>query len=80
MIGGITRMTNYEKIKSMTVEEMAEWLDKMLNQEREDWDAPGCYDCINYGTHHFPKDCGDCEYLGGLKQWLNREICSDKEG
>ena len=66
-------MTNFERIKSFTVDEMTEWLDKMLNQDREDWESIGCYNCIYYGTHHYPSDCGDCEFLGGLKQWLKRE-------
>jgi hypothetical protein len=67
-------MTNFEKIKSMTLEELAEWLDVQHNQDRLDWDSIGCYHCINYGTHHYPNDCGDCEWLGGLKQWLQREV------
>jgi hypothetical protein len=66
-------MTNYEYIKSLTVEQMAEWLDKIFNQDRDDWDSIGCYNCINYGTHHCnERECGDCEYYGGLKQWLGR--------
>lgn len=68
------KITNYEKIKSMTIDEMADWLDKILNQDRDDWNEPGCYHCAYYGTHHQPKDCGDCEYKEGLKGWLNREI------
>jgi hypothetical protein len=67
-------MTNYEKIKSMSLEEMAEWIDRQYDQEREDWFSLGCYNCINYGTHHCPKDCGECEWLGGIKQWLQQEI------
>jgi hypothetical protein len=68
-------MTNYEYIKSLTVEQMAEWLDKIFNQDRDDWDSIGCYNCINYGTHHCnERECGDCEYYGGLKQWLKREV------
>lgn len=66
-------MTNLEKIKSMTVKEMAEWLEIILNDEHENWDSIGCWDCITYGTHHYPKDCGNCEFLGGLELWLNRE-------
>ena len=67
-------MTNGDKIRSMTDAELAEWLDKQYNQDREDWESIGCYNCINYGTHHYPKDCGKCEYLGGLLQWLKREV------
>jgi len=66
-------ITNADIIRSMTDEELAEWLDKQHNQEREDWEDVGCYHCVNYGTHHQPTDCGDCEWLGGLLQWLRRE-------
>jgi len=67
------KLTNGDKIRSMTDAELAEWLDKQYNQDREDWESIGCYNCINYGTHHYPKDCGKCEYLGGLLQWLKRD-------
>ena len=70
-------MTNFEKIKSMTIEEMTEWIEKQIDDEREDWESLGCYHCINYGTHHYPKDCGECEWLGGIKQWLSRESGED---
>lgn len=68
-------ITNYERIKSMTVEQMAEWLDQILNQDRKDWDEPGCYHCVIHGTHHENEEgCGGCEFWGGLKQWLEREV------
>jgi D-tyrosyl-tRNA(Tyr) deacylase len=68
-------MTNFEKIKAMSIEEMTEWLDKSTNQDREDWEDIGCYHCCYYGTHHAPVDCQreNCEWLGGIRQWLNRE-------
>lgn len=70
---GKQKMTNFEYIKSLSIGELAEWLDKMFNQEREDWESIGCYYCINYRTHHYnEKEC-NCEYFGGLKQWLERE-------
>lgn len=67
-------MTNYEYIKSMSIDEMAEWIERQYNQEKEDWEPLGCYNCSNYGTHHYPKDCGDCEWLGGIKFWLKNEV------
>ena len=71
-------MTNGEKIRQMTDEELADWLDRMFNEAREDWEPVGCYNCINYGTHHAnPSDesyaCGDCEYKNGLLAWLQQE-------
>lgn len=70
-------MTNYEKIKAMTVEELAEWIDKQNSDDRDDWSPLSCYHCINYGTHHYPKDCRDCVWLGGIQKWLEREWLND---
>lgn len=67
-------MTNADKIRAMKNEELAEWIDKQHNQERQDWESLGCYDCINYGTHHYPNDCGDCEWKGGILSWLKKEV------
>lgn len=57
-------MTNYEKIKNMSVEEMAYYINDR---------AYGCVmhiecpcDCKN---NHLPKDC-----LVKIKQWLNMEV------
>jgi predicted hydrolase (HD superfamily) len=66
-------MTNGDKIRSMTDKELTEWLDKQYNQDREDWTPLGCYHCADYGTHHYPEDCGDCEWLGGIMGWLQQE-------
>lgn len=67
-------MNNFEKIKSMTLDEMAEFLIVQFDQFEEHF---GCYSCINYGTHHHnPQECGDCEYYtcgGNIKQWLQQE-------
>lgn len=65
--------TNYERIKNMTVEEMAEFLKENFDEYEETF---GCYSCIDYKTHHYPDDCGDCEYLkcgGDIKIWLQTE-------
>lgn len=53
-------MTNYEKIKNMTIEEMAEWLQDGINE---------C-NCCAYGLNFGCPDA--CIY--GIKQWLEREI------
>lgn len=71
-------MTNYDMIKNMSVEEMADWIDSMFNEERTDWKTVGCYNCIYSGTHHSVKGscqymCYDCIYENGLIAWLNSE-------
>jgi len=67
-------MNNFDHIKSMTVDELADLLDKALDQEREDWSPLGCYSCVNYGTHHHNEsECGNCVWFGGINKWLNRE-------
>lgn len=74
-------LTNGDKIRSMTDEELAEWLDKQFNQNRKDWNGFGCYHCINHGTHHSDKsnigtknenlyECKDCEFENGIVGWL----------
>ena len=75
--------TNGDRIRSMTDEELAEWIDKMFNEGRDDWEPIGCYSCINYGTHHADKanigtkeeylyECKDCEFENGLLDWLHQ--------
>ena len=67
-------MNNFEKIKNMTLDEMAEFLQKQFDEFEEHF---GCYSCINYNTHHYnEKECKDCEYWecgGSIKQWLQQE-------
>lgn len=67
-------MNNFEKIKNMTLDEMAEFFKEQFDEYEEHF---GCYSCINYGTHHHnPQECGDCEYYncgGNIKQWLQQE-------
>jgi hypothetical protein len=81
-------VSNADRIRSMNDEELAEWIDSVLNQDREDWDVPGCYSCINYGTHHsnpenkgtYLYECADCPYEGsyenglkyGVRAWLRQ--------
>ena len=69
-----TKMTNADKIRSMTDEELAEWLDRQHNQNRSDWEPLGCYKCIYYKTHHQPKDCRKCEWKNGILGWLKKEV------
>jgi hypothetical protein len=71
------KKTNAERIREMNNEELAEWLDSLFNQERDDWNPIGCFNCCNYGTHHYPKNCGDCEWKDGILAWLDKPY---KEG
>lgn len=65
-------MNNIERIKSMSLEEMAECFEELgLDDE-----TFGCATCTSYGTHHYPDDCGNCEYLKcecDIKQWLKQQ-------
>lgn len=78
-------MTNGDKIRSMSDEELFDWLDSQYNEDREDWEPIGCYSCDIYGTHHTDKsyigtefehlyECRGCEFENGLLSWLKQEI------
>ncbi len=58
-------MTNADKIRNMNDEELADFLDKISNDERKDWSPVGC---------STPDDCGDCEWKDGLLSWLRKEV------
>ena len=72
--------TNYDRIRNMSVDEMAEFLTSLLNGENNH--NVGCYGCVNYGTHHSDPnyqfyECGDCycEGIGyDLVKWLERGV------
>lgn len=68
-------MTNFEKIKNMTIEELAEFLRNCISDDETH--NIGCYQCINYGTHHWRDgECKDCEYFNvglDVKKWLGLE-------
>lgn len=68
-------MTNAEKIKAMSNEELADFLKRIQDSEREDWTPIGCYNCAYYKTHHQPQDCfkEKCEFRYGVLGWLNSE-------
>ena len=68
----------------MTDEELSEWLDKQFNQDREDWEGFGCYNCSAQRTHHADKsnigtkddqlyECKNCEFENGIITWLKTE-------
>lgn len=53
-------MTNFEKIKQMSVEELAEWLQDDIN---------GCFCCIYGRDFTCPNTC-----ISGISEWLEREV------
>lgn len=65
-------MTNFEKIKNMTVEEMAEWLDEIVLDN-------SCYPCkikdidkCGYNEKDFDSRCQLC--IQNRKLWLESEV------
>ena len=57
-------MTNFEKIKNMTAEEMAEWLQDDIN---------GCLCCIYGRGFTCPNTC-----IYGISKWLESEAEGNK--
>ena len=55
-------MTNYEKIKAMSVEEMAEFLDSC-----------SCNHCVYYKKYE-PTYCEYCDCVEGITQYLESEV------
>ena len=79
---GWMKMTNYERIKAMSVDEMAKFIRSMVD-ENETHDV-ACYGCVHYGTHHSDPDykgtnlyeCEGCECEGvglDIVKWLNKD-------
>lgn len=69
-------MNNYERIKQMTIDEMAEFLRKNFDEYEEHF---GCADCTSYETHHYPSECEEeqCYWLKigcSIKKWLLSEV------
>lgn len=65
-------MTNFEKIKNMSAEEMAEWLDEIFSYNR-------CYPCKIKDIDkcgYFQKDLDSrCQLCAkNRKLWLEREV------
>lgn len=68
-------MTNADKIRAMSDEELSDFLQMVQDSEREDWAPIGCYHCVYYETHHQPKDCfkEKCEFRYGILGWLRSQ-------
>lgn len=73
--------TNADRIRSMTDEELAEFIRSMVDESNSHNVA--CYGCINYGTHHSDPankgtplyECDGCENEGiglDLLMWLQQ--------
>jgi Lar family restriction alleviation protein len=85
--------TNADRIRGMSDDEMANWLDSLFNERRDDWKPIGCYNCINYGTHHSDSankgtrlyECDGCDFEGsqengykyGILNWLKQPAKED---
>ena len=81
-------MTIFERIKEFSVEEMAEFIRRMVDDDAEEDHEVACYGCMNYGTHHSDPqykgtslyECDGCpwENIGlDLVAWLNADVCKD---
>lgn len=79
-------MTNADRIRSMSDEELAEFIRSMVDESKSHNVA--CYGCINYGTHHSDPankgtplyECDGCESEGiGLDvlKWLQQPAEED---
>jgi hypothetical protein len=59
----------YNKIKEMSIEELAGFMRNRFDSEMGSRSAGiGCSECTNYQTHHYPDDCIDEKCI-----WLNAE-------
>ena len=58
----------------MSDEELSEWLDKISNQDKKGWSPIGCHNCADYRTHHYPNDCGNCEWKDGIEGWVKSDF------
>lgn len=62
-------MTNYEWIKNMSVEKMAEFITTATNGCEY-----GCFYCKNYVDGECVKDGYLHDYVKGCIEWLNTEV------
>jgi hypothetical protein len=81
-------MTNFERIKAMSIDEMANFIRSMVDDDETHEVA--CYNCCAYGTHHSdPKNKGtnlydcdgcDCEGIGlDIVAWLNLDVSREDD-
>ncbi|WP_243154330.1 DUF3310 domain-containing protein [Clostridium sporogenes] len=60
-------MTNAERIRAMTDEELAEWIDKQVNEDREDWN-------LNFNLGNAIKYIARAEHKGNKKEDLEKAV------
>lgn len=65
--GGNHKITNYDRIKSMSVEEMAEFVERITEY------LEVCTGCPAYKTCDTHIKCGE-----NIKQWLLQEVSEDE--
>lgn len=71
-------VNNYERIKSMTIEEMSKFINSLIDENSTYCIA--CNRCINYNTHHYYErngGCEDCEYYdigSSVLDWLKSDL------
>ena len=81
LIGQAKPMTNADRIRAMSDEELAEFIFSLVDEDSSY--EIGCYGCINYGTHHSdPANKGthlyECEGCSGegigldIGKWLKQ--------
>lgn len=79
-------MTVFERLKQLSVEEMAEFIRSMVDENESHEVA--CYGCIHYGTHHSDPnnkgtnlyECEGCcnEGMGlDIVAWLNSDTLKE---
>lgn len=82
-------MNRYEQIKSMSIDEMTQFLEELLYNE-DNLEVRSCNDCMHYGTHHTDKsyvgtewehlyECKGCEFENdnSIKVWLESSVANE---
>ena len=74
-------MQVFDKIKTMNISEMKDYFQQIFDSNEEIF---GCGSCIDYMTHHYPKDCirTNCQWVKigtSIKAWLESEYISEQK-
>lgn len=67
-------MTNAEKIRTLSDDELAKWIDTILNGGHEWFDAQACERCkVQHGGQCPDPEAETCESVGGeVLDWLKQ--------
>ena len=76
-------MTNFDKIKSMSIDELAKLLGDLNDADGNSLNKIGCTNCCYYETHHAPEDCINdrCSFMNvgtDAKKWLEHDVLFDE--